>query len=336
MGRSQLQGVCILDVDCCGVVISGVPVTANRETVLEDLRDKWVDGVCVCVPGEDTCAADLIRSVSQMGIPIHMVTDRLETIQTYSIVTATAGELLLKRIVDIVGGAVGCILTGFLALIVGPVIFFQSPGPVFFTQTRIGRNGKRFKLYKFRSMHPDAEARKPELLGQNRFRDGRMFRVDFDPRIIGCEKLPDGTIRKGIGNLIRDWHLDEFPQFWNVLKGDMSLCGTRPPTVDEWNRYDLHHRARLAMKPGITGLWQISGRDDITDFEQVVRLDIKYIKEWSMGLDLRILLCTVKFFLSGHGSMLFFWGDLNGGNGGKAIKDCHVWTQADSLPGRWD
>ena len=130
-----------------------------------------------------------------------------------------------------------------------------------------------------------------------------MFKLDYDPRIIGCKKLPDGTIKKGIGNFIRDWTLEEFPQFWNVLKGDLSLVGTRPPTVDEWDKYELHHRARLSTKPGITGMWQVSGRSKITDFEQVVALDKKYIQEWSMGLDLRILLQTVLVVLRREGSM---------------------------------
>jgi len=216
---------------------------------------------------------------------------------------ASTQEILLKRAMDIVGGLVGCVLTLLLTLVIGPMIYIKSPGPIFFKQERVGKNGKKFKMYKFRSMYLDAEARKAELMKENRVKDGLMFKLDFDPRIIGCEKLPDGTVKKGIGNYIRDWSLDEFPQFFNVLKGDLSLCGTRPPTVDEWEKYDLHHRARLAIKPGITGLWQVSGRSNITDFEQVVELDKKYIREWSMGLDLRILVQTVKVVLGRDGSM---------------------------------
>ena len=158
-------------------------------------------------------------------------------------------------------------------------------------------------MYKFRSMYPDAEARKAELMAENRVDGGLMFKLDYDPRIIGCKKRPDGTVKKGIGNFIRDYSLDEFPQFFNVLKGDLSLVGTRPPTVDEWEKYDLHHRARLAIKPGITGMWQVSGRSKITDFEQVVELDKKYIREWSIGLDLRILLQTIRAVLKKDGSM---------------------------------
>ena len=158
-------------------------------------------------------------------------------------------------------------------------IIIDDPGNPFFVQNRLTENGKVFPMIKFRSMYMDAEERKKELMAQNRISDGLMFKLDFDPRIIGCEQRPDGTIKKGIGNYIRDWSLDEFPQFWNVLKGDLSLVGTRPPTVDEWDKYELHHRARLAAKPGITGMWQVSGRSKITDFEKVVELDKKYIRE---------------------------------------------------------
>lgn len=149
----------------------------------------------------------------------------------------------------------------------------------------------------------DAEARKAELMKENRIGDGMMFKLEWDPRIIGSKKLPDGTMKKGIGNWIRDLSLDEFPQFWNVLIGDMSLVGTRPPVVDEWEKYDYHHRARLAIKPGLTGMWQVSGRSNITDFEEVVALDTKYIREWSVVLDLKILLKTVLVVLKREGSM---------------------------------
>ena len=149
----------------------------------------------------------------------------------------------------------------------------------------------------------DAEERKKELMAQNRVKDGMMFKLDWDPRIIGSRQLPDGTVKKGIGNFIRDWSLDEFPQFINVLLGDMSLVGTRPPTVDEWEKYNLHHRARLAAKPGVTGMWQVSGRSNITDFEEVVKLDTQYITEWDMGLDVKILLKTVGVVFKREGSM---------------------------------
>ena len=167
----------------------------------------------------------------------------------------------------------------------------------------MGRNGKRFMMYKFRSMYLDAEAHKQELMEKNRIGDGMMFKLEEDPRILGSKILPDGTYKKGIGNFIRDWSIDEFPQFFNVLKGDMSLVGTRPPTVDEWEKYDMHHRARMAMKPGITGLWQVSGRSNLTCFEDIVRLDTQYISEWSVVTDLKILAKTFKVVMRRDGSM---------------------------------
>ena len=138
---------------------------------------------------------------------------------------------------------------------------------------------------------------------QNRVKDGMMFKLDFDPRIIGNEVLPDGTKKTGIGEFIRRTSLDEFPQFFNVLMGQMSLVGTRPPTADEWEKYEFHHRARLAIKPGITGMWQVSGRSDITDFEEVVRLDTQYITNWDYGLDIKILLMTIAAMFKGKGAM---------------------------------
>ena len=234
-----------------------------------------------------------------IGLPDGSIGDALYRAK----ITLSTGELFVKRLFDIIGGLVGCVLTGILFLFLAPAIKIQSPGPVFFSQIRVGKNGKKFKLYKFRSMYTDAEERKAQLAAENRVTDGLMFKLDFDPRIIGCRQLPDGTVKKGIGNFIRDWSFDEFPQFWNVLKGDMSLVGTRPPTEDEWVRYELHHRSRLAIKPGITGMWQVSGRSNITDFEKVVELDRYYILNWSLGLDVKIIFRTVPEVVKKNGSM---------------------------------
>ena len=151
-------------------------------------------------------------------------------------------------------------------------------------------------------MYMDAEERKKELMAQNRVSDGMMFKMDFDPRIIG-NRIENGKQKTGIGEFIRKTSLDEFPQFFNVLIGNMSLVGTRPPTVDEWEKYKYHHRARLSVKPGITGMWQVSGRSSITDFEEVVKLDTEYIENWGIGLDLRILFKTVKTVLKKDGAM---------------------------------
>lgn len=149
----------------------------------------------------------------------------------------------------------------------------------------------------------DAEERKKELMAQNKISDGLMFKMDFDPRIIGNKILPDGTRKTGIGQFIRKTSLDEFPQFINILLGDMSLVGTRPPTVDEWELYEPHHRARMSFRPGLTGMWQVSGRSNITDFEEVVKLDTQYISEWSLRLDVKILWQTVWSVFKSDGAM---------------------------------
>ena len=172
-------------------------------------------------------------------------------------------------------------------------------GPVFFGQKRVGRNGRTFTIYKFRSMYVDAEERKKELMAKNKM-EGLMFKMDADPRIIGSG--PDGT-RKGLGYYLRHLSIDEFPNFWSILKGDMSLVGTRPPTMDEYNQYELHHKSRLAAKPGLTGMWQVSGRSDFTDFEEIVKMDSDYIKNWNIGLDIKIILKTVLVVLGQKGSV---------------------------------
>ena len=215
----------------------------------------------------------------------------------------TFNQMVLKRVMDIVGGFIGCILCGLILLFVGPMIYIASPGPIIFKQKRVGMNGKIFKFYKIRSMVLNADEIKKQYEAENRVKDGLMFKMVFDPRIIGNKILPDGTQRTGIGQFIRKTSLDEFPQFLNVLKGDMSLVGTRPPTIDEWDRYDLHHRARLTMKPGITGLWQVSGRSAITDFEEVVKLDTKYINNYSIRNDFKIIIKTVVGVLKHDGAM---------------------------------
>ena len=167
-----------------------------------------------------------------------------------------------------------------LATAIAIVVDDPSAGPVF-SQERIGRNGKPFKFYKFRSMYKDAEERKKELESQNEM-NGFMFKMKDDPRITK------------VGKFIRKTSIDELPQFYNVLKGDMSLVGTRPPTVDEFRQYESHQKRRLSAKPGITGLWQVSGRNEIKDFEDVVKLDVQYIDNWSIGLDIKIILKTIK------------------------------------------
>jgi lipopolysaccharide/colanic/teichoic acid biosynthesis glycosyltransferase len=177
------------------------------------------------------------------------------------------------------------VATIFLA----PAILLESPGPLFFKQIRIGKNGRRFTFYKFRSMYVDAEERKKELMAQNEMH-GSMFKMTNDPRITK------------VGKFIRKTSLDELPQFWNVLKGDMSLVGTRPPTEDEYLHYEGWQKRRISFRPGITGLWQISGRSNIKDFDEVVKLDLEYIDNWSIGLDMKIILKTVYAVFRGDGA----------------------------------
>ena len=317
-GKFLISGLVIVDKDMVGQSIAGVNVIANSKDAPMYVCQQWIDEVLIVVPDDKPYPEELIKKLEETGVTMHLrlskiaaVEDRpqfVEKIGSYTVLTtslnyASPKQLLFKRVMDIAGGLVGCLLTVIIFIFVAPVIYISSPGPIFFSQERIGKNGKKFKIYKFRSMYMDAEARKAELMKQNRVADGKMFKLDFDPRVIGNKILPDGTKKTGIGNFIRVTSLDEFPQFFNVLKGDMSLVGTRPPLPGEVSEYEIHHRARLAIKPGITGMWQVSGRSDITDFEEVVRLDTKYIKEWTLALDIKILFKTVKTVLGKEGSM---------------------------------
>lgn len=297
--------------------IRGIPVVADFTNAAQYICREWIDSVYVDCSVENPAIRELMNACRQMAVPVHYHIPGIgrdgnkqfaEKIGGTMVLTtaanyATEGELISKRILDIAGGLVGSFCALIIMMIVGPMIKKASPGPILYTQERIGQNGKKFKIYKIRSMYMDADARKASLLAQNRVKDGMMFKIEFDPRIIGNEELPDGTRKTGIGEFIRRTSLDEFPQFYNVLKGDMSLVGTRPPTPDEWEKYEFHHRARLACKPGITGMWQVSGRSAITDFEEVVKLDTEYINNWSFALDLKILFKTFGAVFGHKGAM---------------------------------
>ena len=311
-------GVVLVDQDRTGHKIHGVPVVSNRADAAEYVCREWFDEVLIVLPEGREIPQKVFDAFAEMGITIHVkIADvnemqgknqTVERMGNYTVVTtcinmASAGQLVLKRIMDICGGLAGCILTGIIFLFVAPAIYIKSPGPIFFSQYRVGKNGRKFKIYKFRSMYMDAEARKAELMKENKLGDGKMFKMDFDPRVIGNKVLPDGSHKTGVGDFIRRTSLDEFPQFFNVLKGDMSIVGTRPPLISETNLYEPRHKVRLAIKPGITGMWQVSGRSDITDFEEVVRLDKEYIENWDIGLDIKILLKTVLVVLQKDGSM---------------------------------
>ena len=310
----RIGSVSILDDNAYGkdnIIEANIPIIYGKDTLLEYIRQNVVDEVFIDVYQDKKQLTELTDIFLQMGIVVHVgmgflpenlpnaFMDRIGEADaiTASINTATGWQLSVKRITDIVGAVVGLAIMGVAFIFVAPIIKRQSPGPVFFKQKRVGKNGRTFYIYKFRSMYVDAEERKKELMAQNEMQ-GLMFKMDNDPRIIGSEKGPG----KGIGNFIRKTSIDELPQFWNILKGDMSLIGTRPPTVNEYEQYDLHHKIRLSMKPGLTGMWQVSGRSDITDFEEVVRLDTEYIEHWTIGLDLKILFKTIKVVFEGEGS----------------------------------
>ena len=316
--RYRMVGMAVIDTEAVGQTINGVDVVADASTAVDYVCQNWVDEVLIVISDSQPYPKKLIDQLTETGVTVHLNLAKtlnmsgkkqfVEQIGPYTVLTTTmnyasARQLLVKRVMDIAGGLVGCLLTGIIFIFVAPAIYISSPGPIFFAQERVGKNGKIFKMYKFRSMYMDAEARKAELMKDNKLGDGKMFKMDFDPRVIGNKILPDGTKKTGIGDFIRRTSLDEFPQFFNVLKGDMSIVGTRPPLVSETELYEPHHFARLAIKPGITGLWQVSGRSDITDFEEVVRLDTKYIDNWNVGMDIKILLKTVAVVLKKDGSM---------------------------------
>lgn len=310
--RFNISGLVILDKNMVGQSIAKTSVVAGREEVLDFICRNWVDEVFISLPEKDAALEEeIINNCVLMGVTVHKkIAKAISTpgrvqivgnISDYTVLSSsvnivTVRQMILKRLIDIIGGTIGMLITCILFIFIAPIIYIKSPGPVLFKQWRVGRNGKKFQIYKFRSMYMDAEERKAELMAKNKIKDGMMFKIENDPRIIGGEN------GKGIGNFIRKTSIDEFPQFFNVLKGDMSLVGTRPPTLDEWEKYKLYHRKRMAIKPGLTGMWQVSGRSDITDFEEVVKLDTEYITNWNLGKDIKIMFKTVKVLLFGKGS----------------------------------
>lgn len=301
----KIAGVILLDENRKGEMIENIPVVASGKDPSAYLCQNWVDEVITCYNNNEDVVNPILQDCREMGITIHVALletgkdsgkKQIENIAGYTVVTsyltsASNRQMFCKRCMDICGGLIGCLITAVLFVFLAPAIYIASPGPIFFSQIRVGKNGRKFRIYKFRSMYMDAEERKKELMKQNKVKDGMMFKMDHDPRII-----------KGIGNFIRKTSLDEFPQFFNVLKGDMSLVGTRPPTVDEWEKYNKYHRRRMAIKPGLTGMWQVSGRSSITDFDEVVALDTKYISQWNLGLDIKILFKTIGVIVTGRGS----------------------------------
>jgi lipopolysaccharide/colanic/teichoic acid biosynthesis glycosyltransferase len=192
-----------------------------------------------------------------------------------------------KRLIDILGALIGLFITVLVAIPVAIAIQFDNPGPIFYSQVRCGLNGRQFRIWKFRSMVMNADRLKHLV---NNEAKGLIFKNQNDPRVTR------------IGRFLRRTSLDELPQFWNVLMGDMSLVGTRPPTVDEVAGYKWHHFQRLHVRPGMTGEWQVNGRSGVTDFEQIVELDVAYQCKWSIAYDLRLILRTIKVVLDKSGA----------------------------------
>lgn len=285
--------------------INGIDVIANRKNMLAKVKQIAVDEVFISVEDEEPAfTRQMIRDFEMMGVICHYDLAIAEwsanakqvgdfanyTVVTYSLKRHDDKRLILKRMMDIAGGFVGLLITAVITPFVALAIKLESPGPVFFSQIRIGKNGRRFKIYKFRSMYRDAEERKKELEAQNEMSSGLMFKMENDPRITK------------VGAFIRKTSIDELPQFYNILVGDMSLVGTRPPTANEFEQYDPYFRRRLCMTPGLTGLWQVNGRGSVFDFEDVIKYDLEYIDNWSLGLDIKILLKTVLVVLTAKGA----------------------------------
>ncbi len=302
----QVTYLTILDRQMTGQSISGIQVKADRDSMYEVAKQEALDGVFIHIPNDNTLSLNLeevVLGFQNMGITVDISINTLglkikekvvRELSGYHVLTFSSrlfdgSQLKFKRLVDIIGGIIGCVILILLTIFIAPAILLESRGPILFSQTRIGRNGRRFKIYKFRSMYVDAEERLSELMKYNEM-NGYMFKMKDDPRITK------------VGRFLRKTSLDEFPQFINILKGDMSLVGTRPPTEIEFLHYEGRHKRRLALKSGLTGLWQVSGRSDINDFEDVVKLDLEYIDNWSIFMDMKILFKTVGVVLFRRGS----------------------------------
>lgn len=285
--------------------VLGVPVIGILSDFGDILRSRAVDEVYFAPESFTPELYEQEASLCEtLGIPVRFslyflslphsqvsfnFVDRLPVI-TYYRTMMTPLQFYTKRFIDILVSCIGLIITVLLYPWIAYRIKKQSSGaPIIFKQVRVGENGRHFKCYKFRTMYADAEDRKKELIKLNKM-EGPIFKVENDPRIFP------------FGHFLRKTSLDELPQFFNILRGDMSVVGTRPPTPDEVIQYKDHYRRRLSIRPGLTGLWQVSGRNNISKFEDILALDLKYIDEWSLTLDFRIILKTFFVFLFGRGA----------------------------------
>jgi len=298
----KIQGLCVIDQNLQDSYIDNILVRANIDNVINWLQTEIVDEVVINISNisDDIYLniENIIRDIKSMGIKIYINIDKTSSFSKkyedeknivhfqknkFAVISINSQHkmtAILKRAIDISGAIVGLIISIPIVTIVAIPLKLESKGPLLFKQQRVGRNGRIFTMYKLRSMYNDAEQRKQTLMEQNEMK-GLMFKIKDDPRITK------------VGKFIRKTSIDELPQFWNVLMGNMSLVGTRPPTLDEYKQYKPYHKRRLSIKPGITGIWQVSGRSDIEDFEDVVKMDLKYIDEWSLSMEFKVLLTTI-------------------------------------------
>lgn len=273
-----------------------VPVLGDPRDLAVVLERQVIDEVVVLLPVDSNVLEQVASSCAARGLIMRILVGVPQAavgswqvddcgggsiFLSLAIVPQDALQLAAKRLIDIVGGIAGLTFFGFAAAIYAQRLRRETGASALFRQQRFGRNGRVFTLYKFRTMYRNAERQLEKLLALNEMR-GPMFKLKHDPRV-----TPTGA-------KLRRRHLDELPQFWNVLKGEMSLVGTRPPTPKEVANYrEVDHR-RLSMKPGLTGLWQLNGNQAVSDFDEVVKLDCKYIENWSLALDFRIILQTIR------------------------------------------
>jgi exopolysaccharide biosynthesis polyprenyl glycosylphosphotransferase len=265
------------------------------------LAEQVIDEVAICLPFSQWQFTDgLAYTAEEAGkivrVPMDLLdrpfsagrVEELDGTPVYSLVSGPDRTLALaaKRLLDIAASLLGLVLLAPVFGLIAWRVRRHDGGTVLFRQTRVGLHGRPFLMLKFRSMHIDAEARQAELAADNEL-SGPVFKISDDPRITP------------IGRRLRRWSLDELPQLWNVLRGDMSLVGPRPPLLSEVNGYDLWHRRRLSMKPGITGLWQVRARHEPV-FDKWVEDDLEYIDRWSLWLDLQILVRTIPAALEGR------------------------------------
>ncbi len=261
--------------------IDQVYILQKREMDIRELQ-KYVD---ICIEMGVTCRI-IIDTFRRRKAYSYISSVGTYPLYTFHTVSMNTWSKVVKRIFDIVFSLVAIIITSPIMLITGILIKLDSPGPAIFKQVRVGQNGRHFKIWKFRSMYKNAEEMKSELEDMNEVEDGMMFKIKDDPRITR------------VGKFIRKTSIDELPQFFNVLFGSMSIVGTRPPTIDEVEKYSTRQWRRISIKPGITGMWQVNGRSSVKDFNTVVELDTEYIDNWNIWLDIKILLKTVSEVLT--------------------------------------